>query len=68
MKRGGYQVACSDAGLMTCEIEDCLKPVIKAVKGAGGEPAGQWAAETISADELGFICDAELAKLAEVKS
>ncbi len=68
MKRGSYQVACSDEGLMTYEIEDCLKPVIKAVKRAGGEQAKQWAAEMIRADEVGFICDKELEKLAELKS
>ena len=68
IKRGSYQVACSDEGLMTYEIEDCLKPVIKAVKRAGGEQAKQWAAEMTRADEVGFICDEELEKLAEVKS
>lgn len=51
MKRGSYQVSCSDEGLMTYEIEDCLKPVIKTVKRAGGEQAKQWAAEMIGADE-----------------
>ena len=68
MKRGSYQVACSDEGLMSYEIEDCLKPVIKAVKLAGGEHAKQWAAEMIRADEVGFVCDTELRKLAESKS
>lgn len=68
MKRGSYQVACSDEGLMTYEIEDCLKPVIKVVKRAGGEQARQWAAEMIRADEGGFICDAELGQLAGPKS
>ncbi len=32
MKDGSYQVECSDEGLMTDEIEDCLRPVIRAVK------------------------------------
>jgi hypothetical protein len=63
MKRGSYQVACSDEGLMSYEIEDCLKPVIQAVKRAGGEQAKQWSAEMIRADEGGFICDVELGKL-----
>jgi hypothetical protein len=53
---------------MSYEIEDCLKPVIKAVKRTGGEQAKQWAAEMIRADEGGFICDAELGKLAGPKS
>ncbi|MEM6692626.1 MAG: hypothetical protein AAF664_24565 [Planctomycetota bacterium] len=68
MKRGSYQVACSDEGLMSYEIEDCLKPVIKAVKRTGGEQAKQWAAEMIRADEGGFICDSELGNLAGPKS
>ncbi|TWU18858.1 hypothetical protein [Allorhodopirellula heiligendammensis] len=68
MKRGSYQVACSDEGLMSYEIEDCLKPVIKAVKRAGGKQAKQWAAEMIRADEVGFIGDAEFGKLAGLKS
>ena len=67
MKRGSYQVACSDEGLMSYEIEDCLKPVIKAVKREGRELAKQWAAEMIRADEVGCICDTELRKLAESK-
>lgn len=53
---------------MSYEIEDCLKPVIKAVKREGGQPAKQWATEMIAADEGGFICDTELRKLAESKS
>ena len=68
MKRGSYQVACSDEGLMSCEMEDCLKPVIKAVKREGRVPAKQWAAEMIRADEVGCICDTELRKLAESMS
>ena len=68
MKRGSYQVECSDEGLMTQEIEDCLKPVIKAVKREGGLQAKQWAAEMIAVDRVGFICDTELQKLAELKS
>ena len=53
---------------MSYEIEDCLKPVVNAVKREGGEPANQWAAEMIRADEVGCICDNELRKLAESKS
>ncbi|WP_153556667.1 hypothetical protein [Roseimaritima sediminicola] len=52
---------------MSYEIEDCPKPVIKAVKRAGGEQAKQWAAEMIRADEVGYICDAELEKLTQAK-
>jgi hypothetical protein len=66
IKRGSYQVACSDEGLMSYEIEDCLKPVISAVKREGTQQAKQWAAEMLRADEVGFICDTELRQLAEL--
>ncbi len=63
MKDGSYQVACSDEGLMTDEINECLRPVIRAVKTAGGEGAARWANEMHIADQVGFICDKELAQL-----
>lgn len=63
MKDGSHQVECSDEGLMTDEISQCLKPVIRAVKAAGGDAAVQWAREMQSADRVGFICDTELAAL-----
>jgi hypothetical protein len=44
MKDGGSQAECSDEGLMTDEIGQCLKPVIRAAKAAGGEKAVKWAA------------------------
>lgn len=50
---------------MTYEIEDCLKPVVNAIKREGGQQAKQWAAEMIRADEVGCICDTELSKLKE---
>lgn len=63
MNDGSYQVECSDEGLMTDEICECLKPVIRAVKAVGGEEAVQWAREMQRADSVGFICDDELAEL-----
>jgi len=63
MKDGSYQVECSDEGLMTDEICECLKPVIRAVKVAGGDDAVKWAGELQTADRVGFICDKELAEL-----
>jgi hypothetical protein len=63
MKDGSYQVECSDEGLMTDDISECLKPVIHAVKAAGGEEAAQWASDMQTADRVGFICDKELAEL-----
>ena len=63
MKNASYQVECSDEGLMTDEISQCLKPVIRAVKAAGGDEAVKWAGDMQAADRLGFICDKELAEL-----
>ena len=63
MKDGSYQVECSDEGMMTDEISQCLKPVIRAVKVAGGDEAVKWAGDMQTADRVGFICDKELAEL-----
>jgi len=63
MKAGSYQVECSDEGLMTDDISQCLKPVIQTVKAAGGGEAARWAKEMRIADRVGFICDKELAQL-----
>lgn len=63
MKDGSYQVESSDEGLMTDEISDCLKPVIRAVKAVGGDQAAKWAFKMQNADRVGFICDDELAEL-----
>ena len=63
MKDGSYQVECSDEGLMTDAIEDCLRPVIRAVKTPGGADADKWAKEMQKADRVGFICKHELAEL-----
>ena len=63
MKDGSYQVECSDEGLMTDDICQCLKPVIQAVKAAGGGEAARWAGDMQKADRVGFICDRELAEL-----
>ncbi len=63
MKDGSYQVESSDEGLMTDDIEDCLRPVIQAVKAAGGADVDQWANKMRRADRVGFICEHELAEL-----
>jgi hypothetical protein len=67
MKEGSYQVECSDEGLMTDDIESCLKPVIRAVKKAAPETVREWAAQMIAADRVGFICEQELRTLAGEK-
>lgn len=64
MKEGSYQVEGSDEGLMTDEIEGCLRPIIRAVEAAGGDQAVKWAAKMQRADRVGFICDNELAEIA----
>ena len=38
MKSGSEQVEMSDEGLMTADIEDCLRVVIKAVKSSKDIP------------------------------
>jgi hypothetical protein len=63
MKDGSYLVECSDEGLMADDIRRCLKPVIHAVKAAGGDQAVRWARDMQSADRVGFICDKELEQL-----
>lgn len=63
MKEGSYQVECSDEGLMTEDICECLRPVIRAVQAAGGNAATRWAKQMQAADRTGFICNKELAEL-----
>jgi hypothetical protein len=63
MKDGSCQVECSDEGLMTDDISQCLRPVIRAVKDVGGVEAAEWAGDMQKADRVGFICDKELADL-----
>lgn len=63
MKDGSYQVECSDEGLMSDEICECLEPVIQAVNAAGGAEAAKWAGDMQKADRVGFICDKQLAEL-----
>jgi hypothetical protein len=63
MRDGSYQVECSDEGLMTDDIEDCLRPVIRAVKTSGGADVDKWAKEMQKADRVGFICEHQLAEL-----
>ena len=64
MKDGSYQVERSDEGLMTDDIQACLKPVIRAVKAEGGTLARKWAFEMLLADRGGFICERALKGLA----
>jgi len=63
MKDGSYQVECSDEGMMTEDIEACLKPVIRAVKSVGGDSASKWAFAMLGKDRVGFICEKELKRM-----
>jgi hypothetical protein len=68
MRSGSEQVEMSDEGLMTDDIEECLRVVIKAVKSAD-LPVGTvktWVQKMRRADRVGFICDKDLE--AEVKA
>ena len=62
MRKGSFQVECSDEGLMHEEIENCLRLVISAVaKSSGGS---EWAQEMLQRDRVRFLCQQELTELA----
>ena len=65
MKEGSYQVEASDEGLMTEDIEECLRVVIKALKKYKLPPTEvfTWCSEMLGNDRVGFICEDELQQL-----
>ncbi len=65
MKQGSYQVESSDEGLMTGEIENCIRVVINELKNSQLEQkqVSDWCDAMTVADRVGFICDSELKKL-----
>ena len=63
MRKGSYQIECSDEGLMQEEIENCLRPVVSAV--AASPDGSEWALEMLRRDRTGCICRQELTELAE---
>lgn len=65
MDHGSYQVEMSDEGLMTEDIENCLKPVIHDLRKCDLPPAEviAWCMEMLKRDRGGFICDQELRAL-----
>ena len=69
MKSGSEQVEMSDEGLMTGDIEDCLRVVIAAMKSVDlpAETQRTWAKNMQRAARVDFICDEELRALAKVK-
>ena len=65
MKRGSYQVEMSDEGLMTEDIEDCLKVVLDAVRKCD-LPAAEviaWCSSMLESDRVGFIARESLQSL-----
>ena len=62
MKRGSSQVEMSDEGLMTGDIEDCLKVVLEALKKCD-LPAAEviaWCSGMLERDRVGFIAHESL--------
>lgn len=65
MDQGSYQVEMSDEGLMTDDIEECLKVVIQALRKCD-LPASKliaWCRDMLKKDRVGFICEEELKAL-----
>jgi len=65
MKEGSRQVEMSDEGLMTHDIEECLKVVIKALGKCKlpTDEAFAWCSAMLENDRVGFICESELKSL-----
>jgi hypothetical protein len=65
MKHGSYQVEMSDEGLMTGDVEACMKVVIEAVT-KSDLPADEvlaWCSALLKADRMGFIARGPLEAL-----
>ena len=65
MDRGSYQVEMSDEGLMTDDIEECLKVVIEALQKCdlASSELVAWCRDMLKKDRVGFICEKELKAL-----
>ena len=65
MDQGSHQVEMSDEGLMTDDIEECLKVVIQALQKCD-LPASEliaWCRDMLQKDRVGFICEKDLKSL-----
>lgn len=65
MNQGSYQVAMSDEGMMTEDIEDCLSVVITAVE-KSDLPAADvltWCSAMTANNNVGFVAEKELQSL-----
>ena len=60
MEKASYQVECSDEGLMTEEIEECLQPVLLALENYDPPVRTSWSFRMRVADRVGFICEEKL--------
>jgi len=67
MDEGSQQVGMSDEGLMTDDIENCLKPVIEALQKCDLPAADviAWCTAMLKRDRVGFICEQDLQTLRE---
>jgi len=65
MSRGSYQVEMSDEGMMTEDIDECLRVVVKALKKSDlpAEEVLDWCKMMHRKDHVGFICEQELQTL-----
>jgi len=70
MRDGSVQAAASDEADMASDIEDCLKPVIKAIAKADlpSDAIVDWCDQMKLADKIGCICVRELLSLRKSRS
>ncbi len=61
MQKGSYQIEMSDEGMMTEDVEDCMRPVIHGLikSGLPQAKADSMLEELQSADRNGYICRKE---------
>jgi hypothetical protein len=65
MKAGSRQVEMSDEGLMVEEIEDCLRVILKALKGCDlpTNQVAEWCSTMVASDRVGCIASKEIRAL-----
>lgn len=68
MEKASYQVECSDEGLMTEEIEECLQPVLLAAENCDPSVRAAWAFRMRVADRVGFICEEKLSAWSNIEN
>jgi hypothetical protein len=65
MVKASRQIEMSDEGLMTDEVEECLRVVTEGLAGCGlpADEVAAWCAQMLASDSMGFVCNAELQSL-----